>query len=107
MFWWKKTARGELVIAPEMDYWHVILELDNSGLVSSLKATDADRSRIASLLHEVKEHSRSFIFFGVCWVRREANSLTDFLFKVPFTRVAITCVVGLFPSVVGGSNSRL
>ena len=77
------AARDGLAIAQEMGYPHVILESDSSVLVSALKMTEADRSRIAGLWHEIRALSRSFISFQVCWVRREANSLADLCSKFP------------------------
>ncbi|RLN43191.1 hypothetical protein C2845_PM01G47280 [Panicum miliaceum] len=52
------AARDGLLLAQEMGFSHVILDSDNSMLVSSLKETEVDRSKIAGLWHEIRELSR-------------------------------------------------
>jgi ribonuclease HI len=49
------AARDGLELAREMGCERVILEMDNSTLVSALSTPTADRSQLAGLVHDVKE----------------------------------------------------
>ena len=93
------AARDGLAIAQEMGYPHVILESDSSVLVSALKMTEADRSRIAGLWHEIRELSRSFVSFDVSWIKREVNSLADLCSRFPSVTSPENLWRGCLPAV--------
>jgi hypothetical protein len=53
------------------------LESDIAVLVTALNSSTLDRSVVGGICHDIRELSRSFSSFQVCFVRREANSLAD------------------------------
>jgi ribonuclease HI len=71
------AAHDGLMLAAQQGYTQVILESDSVVLVVALNSSTLDRSVVGGICHDIRELSRSFSSFQVCFVRREANSLAD------------------------------
>ncbi|RLM75407.1 hypothetical protein C2845_PM15G04630 [Panicum miliaceum] len=69
------AARDGVMLAQELGVEQVILELDNSTLVTLLRSEDGGHCAIAGLWQEIRERSRVFGSYQISFVKREGNAV--------------------------------
>ena len=67
------VARNGLALAREHGFQRIIIESDSQVLTKLWKEDKFDRSEVASILTDIKELSRGFSYFSLCFVRRTGN----------------------------------
>jgi len=101
------AARDGVILAIEQGAGRVILETDNSTVVTLLRSDDGIRSNIAGIWHEIRELSLSLVSFITCvHVNREGNEAAHLCATMPSLSTPALSWIGAPPNWLWEAASR-
>jgi hypothetical protein len=100
------AARNGVLLAIEQGAMKVILETDNTTMVTLLRSDDGIRSTICGVWHEIRELSLSFTAFVCVHVNREGNEAAHLCARMPSVSTQIMSWIGALPNWLREAANR-